>query len=345
MRLATSITLLLSCLLPLGCRAQVRPRLVGRLQPSPVSARLQAVMAVDDKVVWASGLEGSVLRSTDGGEHWHQLAVPAAESLQFRDIHAFDKSRALLLSSGEGSLSRIYKTNDGGQSWFLQFQNTEAAGFLDCFDFWDDKRGIAYGDSVRGQLYVLTTSDGGDSWQRIASEFLPAAGDGEGGFAASGTCVRVGEDGQAWIGTGAGGHARVLTTVDWGASWTASSPPMVKGETAGIMSVLREGDTLLALGGDVAKPEEVSSNVASSIDGGKTWSIACTPTFSGPIYGDSAVDGLVVAVGPRGIAVSSNGASSWTQLSAGEFWSVAFGSPTRFWAVGPGGTIMRFDLR
>lgn len=327
------------------CARQTQPRFVRALQSSPATARLQAVMAVDEQVVWASGLEGTVLRSIDGGQRWSHLTVPDAAALQFRDVHAFDSKRALLMSSGEGALSRIYTTNDGGKRWGLRYQVKEAAGFLDCFDFWDERRGIAYGDSVAGELFVLRTEDGGESWTRVEGKSLPAAGEGEGGFAASGTCVRVGADGEAWIGTGAGGNARVLRTGDWGATWQASEPPIVLGETAGIMSVTIVGNTLVALGGDLARPEAVTSNVASSPDGGERWGIASSPTFAGAVYGSSSAGGILVAVGPKGVSVSSNAGQTWSRLDAGDYWSVDFGGKSRFWAVGPEGKILRFDLQ
>ena len=38
------------------------------VQSSGTKARLQAVSAVDDRVVWASGTGGTVVRTVDGGK-------------------------------------------------------------------------------------------------------------------------------------------------------------------------------------------------------------------------------------------------------------------------------------
>jgi photosystem II stability/assembly factor-like uncharacterized protein len=53
-------------------------------------------------------------------------------ALDFRDVEALDGKTAWLLSIGEGSDSRIYKTTDGGDRWALQFQNERADAFFDA---------------------------------------------------------------------------------------------------------------------------------------------------------------------------------------------------------------------
>ena len=83
-------------------------------QVSGTSQRLQAVSPVNDKVVWASGLGGTFAITTNGGNTWLSRVVPGAEELQFRDVHGVSEKVAYLLSAGEGSDNRIYKTKDGG---------------------------------------------------------------------------------------------------------------------------------------------------------------------------------------------------------------------------------------
>jgi photosystem II stability/assembly factor-like uncharacterized protein len=321
----------------------------GTTQVSGTTARLQAISAVDRNVVWASGLQGTVLRTQDAGAHWSPVLVPNARTLQFRDVHAFDSNHAFLLSAGDGDQSRIFRTTNGGRSWDLQFVVSEPTGFLDCFDFWDPQRGLAYGDSVNGELYILKTIDGGASWERIAPETLPSAGPKEGGFAASGGCVQTLEGGHAWIGTGAGGNARVLRTSDYGDTWHAAQAPIVKGESAGIMAIVPTPKALLVFGGDLANADASESRVARSADRGATWTQMPSPSFTGAIYG-AATSGTgkrrtVVALGPKGVAISNDGAKSWSPLDARDFWSIAFGAAERFWVVGPEGAIVRFDKR
>src|SRR5262245_32538156 len=79
-------------------------------QLAQVTAHFRGLCAVDQNVVWASGTEGTFLRTTNGGETWHAGKVAGAEGLDFRDVEARDDQTAWLLSSGNGSQSRIYKT-------------------------------------------------------------------------------------------------------------------------------------------------------------------------------------------------------------------------------------------
>src|SRR5688572_15955032 len=153
-------------------------------QTSGTTALLIAVSPVNDSVVWVSGAQGTFARSTDGGTTWHPGRVTGADSLQFRDVHAVDANTAYLLSIGNGSQSRIYKTRDAGRNWSLQFTNPDSAGFYDCMDFWDETRGIVIGDAIGREIAILTTSDGGARWSRIPPTSLPAAQPNEGSFAA-----------------------------------------------------------------------------------------------------------------------------------------------------------------
>jgi len=309
-------------------------------------SRLQAISVVSEDVFWVSGLDGYWGKTADGGESWVSGQIPGAESLQLRDIHAFDDGVAFAMSAGAGDESRIYRTDDGGVSWREQWVMPEVDGFLDCFDFWSPKRGLAYGDSIDGQLYLLQ-SDDGRTWRRVSPGDLPAAVGKEGGFAASGTCVRVDGDSAAWIGTGAGDRPRVLHTED-GVHWEAVEVPIVAGDAAGVMTVaLGAEGMVVVLGGDLERRETRTSNVAWSADGGSTWSRSPSPGFLGPIYGAdmiSLVDGVdLAAAGPAGLDLSIGGLDRWSQMSRSEYWAVAFLGPNSLVAVGPEGRITRFS--
>jgi photosystem II stability/assembly factor-like uncharacterized protein len=318
-------------------------------QTSGTRALLQAVSVVDVQTVWASGHEGTFARTVDGGATWQSGVVPGAAALQFRDVHAVDATTAYLLSAGPGDMSRIFKTTDAGRTWELQFQNDDPDAFFDCLDFWDAQRGLAFSDAVNGRLIVIRTENGGAQWDRVPAIQLPAAREGEGGFAASGTCLVVYGRGYAWIGTGAGGGARVFRTTDWGLTWSVHQTPVVSGTgTSGITSLGFWNEARgIALGGELGELGDFTDNVATTADGGETWTLGGRPTFAGAIYGSSLVPdaaGVVVAVGPRGASISSNEGMMWTALDSLSYWAVGFAAPDAGWMVGPEGRITKVRL-
>jgi photosystem II stability/assembly factor-like uncharacterized protein len=261
-------------------------------QSSGTRQRLQAVSPVDERVVWVSGVGGTYALTTDGGRTWRAGVVPGADSLEFRDVEAVSERVAYLLAAGPGDRSRIYQTRDGGRSWSVQFTNRDTSAFYDCFAFWDQRRGFTMSDAVNGRFPVVRTGDGA-TWSDIGDR-LPPAQDGEGAFAASGTCTAVAGERHGWIVTGAAAKARVLRTGDGGDSWIAAATPIVQGGSSAGGASIAFRDTLHGIlgGGDIAAPDAFADNVARSTDGGRTWTLAARTPFPGAIYGLSYVPGV-----------------------------------------------------
>jgi photosystem II stability/assembly factor-like uncharacterized protein len=318
-------------------------------QHSGTAVRLQAIDAVDDNVAWASGLRGTYARTIDGGSTWTSAIVPGAELLQFRDVAAFDSLTAYLLAAGPGSQSRIYKTTDGGESWHIQFTNHEPAAFFDCMAFWDPDNGLAFSDAVDGEFIIIQTKNG-LTWDRILPDAVPDALPGEGGFAASGKCLLTQGDSTAWFGTGGSDVARVLKTTDRGATWSVATTPIVSGSSAGITALaFRDSLIGLAAGGDVSEVGGYSDNIAITEEGGRSWTLAGRPTFTGAIYGLASIGvgerSLLLAAGPEGLDYSLDNAHTWVALDTLGYWSVDIATATAAWAVGPEGSIARIGLQ
>lgn len=343
------LALLLSGLTTAACAglASAQTPVSLTVQDSGTESLLQAVAPIDEGIVWASGHDGVVLRTEDGGVTWTRVDVPAGDSLQYRDVHAFSYSEAAILSAGTGPASRIYRTGDGGRTWELGYFMEDAAGFLDCMDFWDD-RGFAYGDEIDGIPFILVTDDGGQSWSRADPAGVPAALEGEGGFAASGTCARVGSEGRGWIATGASGAARVLHTADYGATWRAVDVPVVRGAAAGLTTVSfrEDGRIGVAFGGDLAIMDAATENAAGSTDGGATWVPTPPPPLKGPVYGSTFVPGGadVFVVGPAGANFSPDGGQTWIEVDTVSSWAVGSAGRAASWFVGPQGRIVKVTI-
>ena len=283
-------------------------------QPSGVDARLRAVSAVNDRVAWASGSGGTVVRTSDGGATWQTLSVPDAAKLDFRDVDAIDERVAYVHSVGSGESSRIYKTTDAGKTWTLQFMNTDPQAFFDAMAFWDAERGLAFSDSVDGQLVILRTDDGGKAWRRVPAEGLPPALDTEGAFAASGTNIAVWGRDHAWIGTS---RSRVLRSTDGGRTWSAATAPLATGSSAGIFSIaFRDAQHGIVVGGDYRKEAEAVDNAAITIDGGRTWTaVKGLSGFRSVVsYVPGAATPSLIAVGPQGADQSSDDGRTWIPL-------------------------------
>jgi len=318
-------------------------------QRSGTTARLRGVSAVDENVVWASGSNGTFLRTIDGGAHWQPNIVPGAAEMDFRDIHAVDANTAYLLSIGEGEKSRIYKTTDAGRSWTLQFTNRDPKGFLDGFAFWDATNGIAFGDptsNMDGRFMIIRTANGGSSWKTIPRENMPAALSGEAAFAASGTSIAVAGRDDVWIVTG-GAAARVFHSTDRGLTWSAAPTPIVSGSpSAGIFSIhALTPENLVIAGGDYQKEEEPSANFAISTDAGRTWvSGPRLPGYRSAIAGAGQFE---IAVGPSGTDYRPISGGPWISVGTVGYDAISFlsgrpASSAASWAVGQGGRIARW---
>jgi photosystem II stability/assembly factor-like uncharacterized protein len=164
-----------------------------QVQTGGLDTNLRAVRAIRDPdshdlVVWASGSNGAVLLSLDEGKSWRRLQVPGGETLDFRALAAFSSQIAWLVSSGEGSASRIYKTTDGGATWLKTYMGSRKEVFLDDLVCAEQNVCTALADPVEGKFLLLVTTDGAH-WSEPARDLMPDAVAGEGAFAASGTSL------------------------------------------------------------------------------------------------------------------------------------------------------------
>ena len=193
------------------------------LQVSGTTASLRGIQAVDARVAWASGSQGTILHTTDGGVTWLRCTTPAgAEKFDFRGIQGFDASTAIAMSIGKGDMSRLYKTTDGCRTWTLILTNPDGPddGFFDALLFLDRNLGFVFGDPAHGgqrnpaeggyfAFRIRVTHDGGKTWAPISDPERSAPGTNlqpagtEGLFAASNSSAAMAGS-YLLIGTGGG---------------------------------------------------------------------------------------------------------------------------------------------
>lgn len=309
-------------------------------QDIDTDASFRGLDVVSEKVIWASGTGGTVIRTIDGGENWDVIKVPGAEKLDFRDIEAFGENTAYILSIGNGEASRIYKTFDGGKNWKLQFKNTDEKAFFDSIAFWDEKNGMAQSDPIDGKYVFYRTIDG-ENWTKVSPNNLPAANEGEAAFAASGTCIVTMGSKDIWLITG-GMDARVFYSKNAGESWKDYKTPIIRGTAgSGIFSIaMRDKKRGVIVGGNYEKPDEENNNLAFTKNGGKSWKY--TQGIKGYRSGVAYIDKeTIIAVGSNGSDISFTNGKTWLRLDRESYNAVQSSGQNHTWAVGPKGMVSR----
>jgi len=319
------------------------------IQAGGTDASLRGISVVDELTAWASGSKGTVLRTTDGGKTWPAKPVPAAVNIDFRDIEALDARTAIIM--GIGRPAKIFRTTDGGGSWVEVYGNDRPGIFLDAMAFADADNGWAAGDPLDGRFFLLRTSDGGRTWREPPEQNRPAALEGEGLFAASGTCLEVRGGGDIRFCTG-GPASRLFHSRDDGRTWSIRDSPLLSGQPSyGTFSLSFLDDTLgLIVGGDYRNEPAAVKNAAWTSDGGKTWTLVESKPPAGFRESIAFVPGtapvMAVSVGPSGSDYSLDRGASWTPLSGPSgFHALGFArSGKAGWAVGMGGLIAKLRL-
>ena len=304
------------------------------LKDQSTTADLRGVSNTGSGAVWASGTQGTVVRSEDGGDHWQACAVPhGAAALDFRGIQAWDKDTAIVMSSGKGDLSRLYKTTDGCHTWKLAFTNPDKDGFWDAIRRVTTRQLYLMGDPVGGKFAMFYSTDSGDSWFIADDPGLDAERD-AGAFAASNSSL-LAEGPFLLFGTGGTTSPHVYSSYakceagqaaeSCPMAWAKSDVPLA-GSTAaaGVFSLAARTITsmsgksksiIVAVGGTYDKPDLTTGTAATSTDGGKTWTAAVTPPngYRSAVAYDSLRQTLIT-VGPNGTDVSTDDGKNWHAL-------------------------------
>ncbi len=328
---------------------------------------LRGVFVVNARTIWASGNQGTVVRSLDGGLTWENVAPKDLSKLDFRDIHAWDENQAIIMAAGQPAV--FYSTKDGGQSWQKVYESPEPTAFFDAMEFAGGDSGLAFSDPVDGHLLLVKTSDRGQSWEVMPAEKSPQIAVGEAGFAASGTCLCM-LGSQVWIGLG-GLHAGRQSATDKAESnkevsgesaipivdssapnrarvwrgnvnsdqWSAVDTPLESTQSSGVFSVKFCTPQIgIAVGGDYQQPEQRSIVACFSRDGGQSWQSAVS--MPGGYRSAVAVtpykgQRLWVCVGPNGTDGSDDDGEHWFPLSLEGFHAISISADGQL-AIGVG---------
>ncbi|MEO9893136.1 oxidoreductase [Aurantibacter sp.] len=229
----------------------------------------------------------------------------------------------------------LYKTGED-DVMDLVYDESDPNVFYDAMTFWNNREGIAVGDTMDGCLSVLVTRDGGHHWRKLSCDELPDGITGEGAFAASNTNIEVKGD-KTWIGTTS---SRIYFSPDKGKTWEIQETPIVNAEaTQGIYSIDFYNDKIgIAIGGDYTKPESNQQNKALTTDGGKTWNLIADgqePNYKSCVqFIPNSNGNEIVALGFTGISYSNDRGANWQKLSEESFYTIRFHNDTVAYAAG-----------
>ncbi|RZK47967.1 MAG: oxidoreductase [Pedobacter sp.] len=289
-----------------------------KLLSTDKNSGLRGLSVVDNKTAWVSGSNGQVGKTLDAGQSWIWVSPPGFEKLDFRDIEAFDDKRAVIVNAG--SPAYILKTENGGESWEQVYINTSPDIFLDGMEFWDENNGIIFGDPINNKMPLLITHDGGKNWESISHQLNFEFSEGEAGFAASGTSIRMQSKGHVWIGTG-GKVSNIYYSKNYGKSWTKYPCPIWQGENStGIFSLaFASAKKGIVVGGNYLKDKENPNNILLTKNGGKTWFKPVVPVNGYRSAVEYIGNKIWVSTGSSGTDYSIDDGMTWVNISKQNF--------------------------
>ena len=316
---------------------------------------IRAMEVLNESTVWFAGSRGIFGFTSDGGETWtiDTLEVDSLSS-DLRCLAVLDEQTILLLNAG--SPAYIWKSDDIGVTWKVVYENQEDDIFFDALRFTDASNGIAIGDPIHQCFQILTTTDGGETWQHASCNTIPQARGGEICFASSNTSVDF-IDRTIWFATGAL-HTRIFSSDDKGLHWKAYEVPMLDGkEFTGIFSLdFYDRVNGVIAGGDYEDKAGKILTMSVTNDGGKTWKTvdeeSAPPFVSCVQYRPNTGGQVILAACLPGIYYSDDSGQHWNKLKnenrkdiPGSFYTFRFSPSGKFaWFAGADGTIAKIEF-
>ncbi|MDO5968268.1 YCF48-related protein [Flavivirga aquimarina] len=252
------------------------------------SADFTRVFWVDNSVVYITGEDGILIKSTDAGATWTSITTPLTENLY--DSFWINEMTGWLAQS-DGT---IHSTTDGGSSWnsWVDVGGIANGVAIGAFSFVDANTGWASGDNG----IILKTTDGGASWSLQAAGLYNSVDFDN---------IYFMDENKGWA---VGELGTIISTTDGGNTWIDQT--ITELQTAG--TDLKRITFSDAMNGWLAGED---LEIYNTTDGGATWNpVAISGTYSDDLNDLVIVnDQLIIAVGDDGgIVRSVDGGVSFT---------------------------------
>jgi len=232
---------------------------------------------------------------------------------EMRDIEFVGDTLYGMQSGTYGILARIVESTF--DTYIIAKKNLWYKVFLDGMDF-HNNTGFIMGDPVNGTFTLSFTEDGGQNWQ--ACEGKVQAIEGEAGFAASGTNVKVLND-STFIFVSGGLKSRFFKSTNKGKTWVSTSLPYLTNESSGAFSICMLNDQEgVIVGGDWANPDLNLNTAFFTNDGGEFWENADKQPRG---YRSCVIEAnkAMYAAGTNGIDISFDKGETWIPFADGNY--------------------------
>lgn len=131
-----------------------------------VNKTFSEVSVVSPSVIWACGQNGTVVKSTNGGENWVLCSGDLDSGKTIQHITAIDVNLAWITTAE--NQSKIYKTTNGGLNWVQQVYNSPY--WINKIHFFNANTGIFLRDPLsppsNDTVGFFITRNGGANWYR-----------------------------------------------------------------------------------------------------------------------------------------------------------------------------------
>ncbi|NTW23207.1 MAG: T9SS type A sorting domain-containing protein [Lentimicrobium sp.] len=121
-------------------------------QTSGTTEKLNSVYFVNESTGWIVGKTGTILKTTDAGEHWIEQNSNTLNEL--KSVFFYDQT----IGWCSGDMGKVYKTADGGETW-TQYSAGTAARLNSVF-FTSVSEGYVCGEYGT----IMHSADGGVTW-------------------------------------------------------------------------------------------------------------------------------------------------------------------------------------
>lgn len=322
--------------------------------PSPQGNTLLELHLVNANTLWASGEQGTLIKSDNGGVTWSSQFTGLTTDI--RNI-AFADSAHGYIGSGQDFMYTV----NGGQRWNLRYrfpsQSISAMYFIDA-----DTGYIAVETNSTPLLYKSV--DGGNSWAVIQSNIpgiireIKFNTSGTGFITGTaGTMLRTDDFGSTWtsIALNTADEIRNVSMVSSQTVYCNTSNEVFKSTDQGL-TFISIGNPGAASGSDITSMEFFNSrngvvacesgNIYTTTDGGGNWSHFSTNAWFDAQCIRTASLTTFYAIGSAGsILKTINGGSSWidltTRVSTNRLNAIDVVNASISYAAGNSGTILK----